>query len=778
MLTKKDLKEKFSKDWKKYYKINFLVEQGFVRRVCEKCGKGFWTLDPESKVCDDQPCSFYEFLGNPPTKKRFDLIETWKKIENFFVDNGHMSIKRYPTVCRWYPLFFTSAGIIDFYRLVDGNVTFDFPTNPVFVNQPCLRFNDVENVGRTGKHYTCFTMVQQSSLFNGKEGYWKEKCIELDFDLLTKVFEIKPEEISFLESVWTGPNTFGSSLEYFVRGLELGNAVFTEFLMTDSGISEMKEKVIDMGAGLERFAWVTQGTPTSYDVSFAPLLEKLKKKIGIGYDKEFFLKYAKLAGILNLDEVADIELARKSIAEKLEVSVEELKQKIEEVEALYAVCDHTLALTFAISDGSLPSNVAGGYNLRVILRRALGFIDKFNWNFNLAEICELHAKHLKPIYPVLLEHQEEIKKILNVEEKRYKESKKRAKKIVEKILETKQELDEAKLIQLYDSEGITPELLKESGAKVEAPPNFYVKVTERHMQAKLVEEKIRFDVSALPETKILFYDDVFKFEAKVLKVFDENCVVLDQTAFYAEAGGQLSDKGFIDGIEIKNVQKIGKAIIHELRRKIEEGKEVECEVDKSRREILKRHHTATHIINVASRKVLGSHVWQHSAFKDVDKARLDITHFEALSEEQIEKIESEANEIVEKDLPIKTEVLQRAEAEKKYGFRIYQGGAVPSKELRIVSISDIDNEACRGTHSKSTGEVGFITILRTKRIQDGVDRIEFCSDEVALKHLKEKEKILKEVTNKLKIKESEVPEAIKKLFEEWKKLRKELRKKK
>jgi alanyl-tRNA synthetase len=778
MISKKDLKEKFSKDWEKYYKINFLLEGGFKRKTCKKCGKGFWTLDPKREVCDDQPCSNYTFIGNPPTKKKLDLIETWKKIEKFFVDNGHQSIKRYPTVCRWYPLFFTSAGIIDFYRLTNGNVTFDFPANPVFVNQPCLRFNDIENVGRTGKHYTCFTMVQQSSLFTGKEGYWKEKCIELDFNLLTQVFGIKPEEITFLESVWVGPNAFGSSLEYFVRGLELGNAVFTEFLTTNSGTEEMKEKIIDMGAGLERFAWITQGTPTSYDVSFAPVLEKLKKRIGIEYDKEFFLKYSKLAGILNLDEVENIELAKKNIAEKLGISVEELKKKTEEVEALYSLCDHALALTFAISDRALPSNVGGGYNLRIVLRRALSFIDKFQWDLNLEEICELHAKHLKPVCPELLEHQEEIKKILGVEEKRYRESKKRAKKIVKKIVETKEKLDESKLIQLYDSEGITPELLKESGVEIEIPPDFYFGVIERHMQEKTVEEKPRFDISSLPETKTLFYDDIFKFKAKVLKVFDENWIVLDQTAFYAEAGGQLSDKGFINGIKVKNVQKIGEVIIHELESKIEEGKEVECEVDKKRREILKQHHTSTHIINASARKVLGPWVWQHSAFKDVDKARLDITHFESLSEEEIEKIEDEANEIVEKELPVKTEVLPRGEAEQKYGFGIYQGGAVPSKKLRIVSIGDIDNEACGGTHCKSTGEVGSIKILRTKRIQDGVDRIEFASGDIVLNYLREKEKILKEVADKLKVKEEKVPEEVKKLFETWKKLRKKLRKKK
>jgi alanyl-tRNA synthetase len=157
---------------------------------------------------------------------------------------------------------------------------------------------------------------------------------------------------------------------------------------------------------------------------------------------------------------------------------------------------------------------------------------------------------------------------------------------------------------------------------------------------------------------------------------------------------------------------------------------------------------------------------------------LDITHFDALSEEEIEKIENLANEIVEKNLEVKTEVLPRIEAEQKYRFEIYQGGPVPEKNLRIVSIGDIDHEACGGTHCSSTGEVGFIKIIRTKRIQDGIDRIEFCSGEVAINYLRERSKILEEVAKKLGVEKKEVPKAIEELFKRWKKLRKLLKKRK
>jgi alanyl-tRNA synthetase len=776
MLTKKDLIKELQKNPNRYWKVKLFDDLGFKRKQCKKCRKFFWTLT-DREICDDATCRPYGFIGNSPAKKPLDYFETWKVIEKFFVKNGHTSIKRYPTVCRWFPLYFTLAGIVNFYRRENGNLTFEFPANPIIQTQPCLRFNDIPNVGINSKSYSCFLMIQQSSLYDGKQGYWKDRCIELDFDLLTKVFGIKPEEIVFIEDAWIGPGAFGNSLEYYVQGLELGNAVFTEFLGTPDNFREMKEKVIDMGAGHERFCWITQGTLTSYDSVFGPVIEKLKKLCEIEYNEEFLSKYFKLVGVLDINEIRDLRLARKNIANQLKISLEELEKQVEKLEALYALADHSRTLAFAISDGGIPSNVAGGYNLRVILRRALSFIDKFKWNLKLEDIVLWHIDYLKKLFPELAEHKDEIARILEIEEKRYKQTKERATRIVERIVEKKEVLDENKLIQLYDSEGITPELLKEFGAKIEIPPDFYAKVTEKHMREKPIEEKIRFDVSEIPPTKLIFYEDpeLLEFKAKILKVFDD-WVVLDQTAFFPTGGGQLHDKGFIDGIEVLDVQKIGKVVIHKIKGKIPEGKLVNCKVEKERRQILRKHHTATHIVNAATRKVIGPWIFQHGAEKDVDKARLDITHFDAFTEEEIEKIEEEANKVVEKNLPVKIEVLPRGKAEQKYGFRIYQGGAIPEKNLRIVSIGNIDIEACGGLHCRSTGEVGFITILRTKRIQDGINRLEYCSGEVALKHLKEKEKVLKEVAEKLKVKEEKVPEAIKKLFEEWKKKRKEIRK--
>jgi alanyl-tRNA synthetase len=366
-----------------------------------------------------------------------------------------------------------------------------------------------------------------------------------------------------------------------------------------------------------------------------------------------------------------------------------------------------------------------------------------------------------------------------VEEKRYRESREKTKKLVQKMIEAKEPFTEEKLLQLYESHGVTPEMLAEAGARFKVSAEFYTKLTAKHMQEKVVEERAPMDLSELPPTQILFYQKphVFKFQAQVLKVLNERFVVLDRTAFYPRAGGQEPDHGWIEGYEVVNVSKYGNVIVHEVKKhRLKVGQVVKCKVDERRRGILTRHHTATHIVNAAAREVLGSWVWQHGTLKDVDRARLDITHFAKLSEEEIQKIEEIANRIVEKNLPVKVQVLPRSKVEQKYGFRIYQGGAVPEKRVRVVSIGEVDHQACGGTHCTSTGEVGYITILRSKRIADGVCRLEYCSGDVALQHLKEQEKILEEAARALKVKPEAVPEAVTKLFERWKKRRKELRK--
>jgi alanyl-tRNA synthetase len=230
-----------------------------------------------------------------------------------------------------------------------------------------------------------------------------------------------------------------------------------------------------------------------------------------------------------------------------------------------------------------------------------------------------------------------------------------------------------------------------------------------------------------------------EFEAKVLRIFGRS-VVLDKTSFYARGGGQEPDHGTISNYKVIDVNKHGGIVVHELEGGIpKEGDVVKCKVDSLRRENITKNHTSTHILNSSSRSVLGSWIWQHSAFKEADHARLDITHHSPLSENEIKEIEKVANSVVKQNIPVSIDNFDRGDAEQKYGFKIYQGGVVPVKSVRIVSIKDFDVEACGGTHVKKTGDIEIIKITKTKRIQDGVVRIEFVSGQTAFDYIKQKE---------------------------------------
>jgi alanyl-tRNA synthetase len=738
--VKAQLQERFSGDYEKYYLVDLFKRRGFVRKKCENCGKHFWTLKTERTRCDDQPCSPYTFIGEPPARTKLDYVGTWKKVEEFFRNNGHTIVPRYPVVARWRPdLYFTVASIIDFQRIEGGKVIFELPANPLVVPQMCLRFNDLPTVGVNGKHNSSFCMIGQTALAN-KEGYWKDRCIDLDFDLVTKVLGIPEEELSFIEGVWVGYGAFGYCLDYFARGLELGNAVFTAFEGTIANFTEMKEKVIDMGAGLERLSWITQGTPTSYDVVFAPVLKRMREVSPVDYDQDLFLRYSRLAGAMNIDDFPNLSDARGMIAKTLGVPTSDLTEKLGPVEALYAVADHSRTLLFAIADGLLPSNVGGGYNLRVVFRRAQSFIERYGFKFELIDVINWHIDQLSGMFPELEQHRGDVSEVLDVEASRYSSAKERISKTVAGLSSSKKELGTDELVKLYDSDGITPEQLAQAGLKVSVPDDFYERVVSKHILQKNEEKGPKFDITDVPSTRLLYYEDVdmFEFDARVLKTYEGGFVVLDQTAFYPRGGGQEPDHGTIDGKAVQEVIKYGGIVLHNVSGDPPSvGSVVHGVVDSVRRQRIKRIHTATHILNGASRQVLGPWVWQHSAFKEADYGRLDITHFAHLSDKEIQRIEDVANDIVMKDLPVTISNMPRGVAEQKYGFRIFQGGVVPSGTLRIVNIADWDIQACGGTHTRTTGEVGFIKIVKTERIQDGVERLDFVAGYPAVSYVQE-----------------------------------------
>lgn len=746
---KEALKAKFSSDYKRYYLVDLFKREGFVRKKCENCGKYFWTLKADRKRCDDQPCSPYTFIGSPPTSKKFGYVDTWKAVESFFVRNGHASIKRYPVVSRWRPdLYFTVASIIDFQRVEGGKVVFSLPANPLVVPQMCLRFNDVPTVGVNGKHGTSFCMIGQTALAN-KQGYWKDRTIDLDFKLLTKTFGIPKEEISFDEDVWMGYGAFGYSLQYNVRGLETGNAVFTAYEGSPEKYVPLKEGVVDMGAGLERLTWLSQGTPTAYDAYFAPVLKKMKEENELRYDAALFRRYSSLAGDINLDEYRNLDEAKLKIARSLGVEVSSLTEQFGALEAMYAIADHTRTLLFAVADGMLPSNSGGGYNLRMIFRRARNFINYYRFRLDIPTLIDWHIDQLKGMYPELEEHHSDVKEVLAVEESRFVSSSERISKIVSSISSEGRQLTTDDLVRLYDSDGVTPEELIEAGAKVSPPEGFYEKVQARHLTREIEQPKLQFDTRKLRATKLWYYEEgaPMDFKAKVMKVFQGRFVVLDRTVFYPRGGGQEPDRGTIGGAKVVDIEKYGDVVIHKVEGKAPKaGTTVQCHVDTRRRRRITQIHTATHIINGSSRQVLGPWVWQHSAFKEEDYGRIDITHFSHLTDVEVQKIEDLANEIVRRNLRVKNTFMPRQVAEQKYGFRLYQGGVVPGKLVRVVDIGGWDVEACGGTHSRTTGEVGLIKITKAERVQDGVERLEFVAGEAAIEYIHRMDSELQELS--------------------------------
>jgi alanyl-tRNA synthetase len=771
-LQKQDLINLFSSDPDRYYSVALFNQKGFKRQSCTVCHKFFWSMIDRNSCPDHEN---YSFIGNPPTSKRLDFIGAWNEIKEYFEHNGHSITRRYPVVCRWRDdLYFTIASIVDFQRLMKGKIVFELPANPLVVPQICLRFNDIENVGLTGRHYTGFCMIGQTSDADTHGGYWKDKCIELDYGMLTNTLGIKAEEITFVEDVWMGAGSFGCSLEYYVRGLELGNAVFTEFEGNENDYRTMANKVIDMGAGLERLSWITMGTPTSYDATFGNVVNNLTNTIGIGDDSKFLSDYFGIISSKYLNFEHDTQTLKMVLAKELKISPERLIQLISPYEAIYTVADHTRSLLFAISDGALPSNVGGGYNLRVILRRALSILERLGWNIKLGEIVDMHIEYLKPMYPELEEHQDDVRTIIDIESNRYLGSRERMKSIVKSLTKSKKTISTEDLIRLYESDGITPDFLMETGTIKNIPSTFYTRLAELHSSQKNVQEVKPYDsVEQLKPTRLLYYEDqsIREFNATVLKVINKQYVILDQTAFYPRGGGQEPDTGEIEGVKVTEVVKQSDVVVHKLEspnnnESFVEGRQVRGLVYEHRRNSITGHHSATHILNSSARANLGSWVWQNSAFKDENYARLDITHHSALTREEMERIEKTANDIIRRNLPIIIKIYDRTEAEQKYSFRIYQGGAVPSNNVRIVNIDGWDVEACGGTHVKTTGEIGLIKITKSERIQDGVVRLEFVVGESALRLVENQDASLNRIALLLGSSKEKVIESLEKEMED------------
>jgi len=429
----------------------------------------------------------------------------------------------------------------------------------------------------------------------------------------------------------------------------------------------------------------------------------------------------------------------------------------------------------------VPSNAREGYFARLLVRRGLRALKDLNITYSLADTVSFMIDQIREDYPEFFFNKGDILKLLKVEETRYKETLEKGRvtvgKIAEELKAAGKAFDVETLIELYDSHGLNPDVVRDfTDIRVEIPDDFYARVAARHERPIRVEPEKKIQVSKdLPPTKLRVYEDKRKrsFRAKVLAVEGE-AVVLDQTYFYPEGGGQEADHGTIADREVYDVQKMGTSILHFIRGDATSllKKRVACLIDGERREALMRNHTATHIVLGAARKALGNHVWQAGAHKAPDLARLDITHYDALTDAEVARIEELANGEVLGHHQVRAKVLARDVAEKKFGFRLYQGGSVPGGELRVVEIPKWDVEACGGTHVSRTSDVSLIKILRSTRIQDGVVRLEYAAGKGALEANRKQTEDLRRVGEILGAPADQIVPTAERIMAEWKELRK------
>ena len=791
------------------YRLDYFEEEGFDRKECGSCGAHFWTRDADRELCGEPPCEDYSFIDDPGFAESYSLSEMREAFLSFFEANGHERIDPYPVAAnRWRDdVLLTQASIYDFQPLVTSGKT-PPPANPLTISQPCIRMQDIDNVGKTGRHTMAFEMMAHHA-FNTREDaeeeyayegevYWKDETVQY-CDELFESLGANLEEITYIEDPWVGGGNAGPAIEVIYKGAELATLVFMCMEQDPDGEYEMKDGntysfmdtyIVDTGYGLERWTWMSQGTATVYEAVYPDAIDFLKENAGIDHteaEQRLVHRAAKLSGRLDIDDVDDVEAARGEIADRLDVDVARLRELVEPLEAIYAIADHSRTLAYMFGDGIVPSNVGTGYLARMVLRRTKRLVDEVDVDAPLDELVDMQAERLG------YENRDTIREIVRTEERKYRKTLERGSRKVESLADeyagTGESIPTETLLELYDSHGIQPDMVadiaEERGATVDVPDDFYALVADRHEEGDGEEQGNDPDerLGDLPETEKLFYDDQGRteFEAVVLDVFDREDgydVVLDQTMFYPEGGGQPADRGQLTAGEttvgVVDVQERDGVVLHRTDADPGKGEFVRGQVDGDRRDRLRAHHTATHLIGYAARTVLGDHVRQAGAQKGIDSSRLDVRHYERITREEVKAIERVANELVRDDVPVRQEWPDRNKAEAEHGFDLYQGGVPPGTNIRLIHVGDEDVQACAGTHVDRTGSIGAVKVLKTEPVQDGVERIVFAAGGAAIEATQRTEDALYDAAEALDVDPLDVPETAERFFGEWKARGKEI----
>lgn len=726
---------------------------------------------------------------------------------SFFESKGHKRLPSASLIPDDPQLMFTVAGMVPFKPIFWGKV------EPVYTRvttcQKCVRTNDIENVGRTPRHHTFFEMLGNFSFGD----YFKKEAIEWAWEFVTKVLEMPEEKlwVTIYEyddeafEIWraigipehkiirmgkednfwgpagpTGPCGPCSEIHYDTglevpvkdggiptpantdgRFIEIWNLVFTEFYQDEEGkLHPLPRKNIDTGAGLERISAMMQGVLWNFDTDlFAPIIERIQNVLSVKYKED----------------------------PKKDVSIR-------------VIADHVRAVTFMIADGVLPSNEGRGYVLRRVLRRALrhGVLLGAKEPF-LYKIVESVVQKMGHIYPEIVEKRSFVENIVKAEELKFISNLSRGLELVQKIIETKGKITAEDAFKLYDTYGFPIDILRDI-----AQENNY-ELDEKGFEAYLEQQRERSrkaqgEVEFAQKTGYETLDvetvfvgyDTMESEGTVLKIkkdgeFVDNVessepilceIVLDVTPFYAEKGGQVSDKGTITWehgkFEVEYVYNpVEGIIVHrgKLTGKLSVGTKVLSKVAPIRKWTMK-NHTATHLLHAALRRVLGNHVRQAGSLVEPERLRFDFTHYQALTKEQIQEIENLVNEVILSAIPVVTEVKSYDEAVKEGAIALFEEKY--GDYVRVVKVGDFSEELCGGTHVKNTGEIGLFKIVSESAVSAGVRRIEAITGFSSLAYVRRQDEILDSLKEKLEAPVSELLLKVERLIEEKKTLEREL----
>ena len=747
--------------------------------------------------------------------EKMGLNEIRSKFLEFFESKGHYVANSYSLVPNNdKSLLLINSGMAPLKNYFSGVEV--PPSVRMCTSQKCIRTGDIENVGITARHATFFEMMGNFSFGD----YFKRESIKWGWEFVTEwlnipedkiwvtvyeedddSYDIWAKEMNFPEErmvrlgkddnfweIGTGPCGPCSEI-YFDRGEEYGcdnpdckpgcdcdrylefwNHVFTQFDRDEEGnYSLLENKNIDTGLGLERMGCIMQGVDTIFEVdTIKSILEAVEKLTGVKYGEN----------------------------PKNDISIR-------------IITDHIRAVTFLVSDGVLPSNEGRGYVLRRLLRRAarhgklLGVKELFLQKL-IDEVIKVNDK----AYPVLVEKESYIKKVVGIEEEKFNETIDQGTEILNSYIEVlknegKTVLSGQEAFKLYDTYGfpidLTKEILEEEHLSVdeEAFNEEMEKQKERarnargNMDGESWKEDPLSKLESTVDSTFNGYSEIYgegTIEAIVkddelvqsAEEGDKVSIVLDNTTFYPEGGGQVGDCGLITNenlvLEVLNTKKGANNSIKHIgiikSGRISNGDKVKTLVDRETRMSAARNHSATHLLHKALREVLGEHVNQAGSLVTPERLRFDITHFEAISNEELKVIEEKVNNVILSSLDIKCDIMNIKEAKEKGATALF--GEKYGDEVRVVSMGDYSTELCGGTHLTNTSQVGMFKILSEGGVAAGVRRIEAITGKAVYEYLKERDGIISEVCVNLKSKEDNLIQRISSLLEENKNLSKEL----